>query len=94
MALFWIPEDEKIPENIGHFRTTAKGCYAELQEAVRIQNRILKGNRFRTKEEQQAFLIQLITQDRHPIIAWALCNGNQLYDNIDDFERFRQTRWD
>jgi len=84
MALFWIPEDKRLPP-IGHFMTTARGCYAEIQEAVNIQHR--------RNRQNIPYIIQFITKDKHPLIAWALCSPNQLYDGIYEFEHFRQTRW-
>ena len=92
MALFWIPEDKDLPP-IYNFMTTARGCYAEIQHAVEYQNMVLRRDRLRREEDKKGYFIQIITKDRHPIIAWALCNGNQLYDDIDSFERFRQKRW-
>ena len=82
IALFWLPEKFEI-----------SGCFAELQHIVEYQNRIMRRNIHLNVDEQEPYLIQIITRLRNPIIAWALCYNNQLYDNIEDFEKFRQTKW-
>jgi len=82
MALFWLPEGYTIV-----------GCYAEIQHVIEYQNRIMRRNIYIDPNEQEPYLVQFITEIRHPLIAWALCYGNQLYNDIDEFERFRQTRW-
>lgn len=80
MALFWLPKEY-----------TPKGCFAELQHAIEYQNRKIR--RYTALKMENGYFIQIITEFRHPIIAWALCYNNQLYDNIDDFERHRQAKW-
>ena len=47
----------------------------------------------REEKNHEGYFIQIITRLQNPIIAWALCYNNQLYDNIDDFEKYRQTKW-
>ena len=85
LFLVWIPEQKEITGSLGHFKTTARGCYAELQYAVDLQTRRRKAG--------IPYLIQMITTDRHPIIAWALNRGNQIYNSINDFNRFREIQW-
>lgn len=82
MTLFWLPEGYTIV-----------GCYAEIQHAVEHQNGLMRKNIHLHPDDQEPHLIQFITEKRHPLIAWALCYNNQLFDNIDNFERYRQTRW-
>lgn len=37
--------------------------------------------------------IQIISDLRHPCMAYVLCHGNRQYDTIEDFEHSRRIRW-
>ena len=37
--------------------------------------------------------IQIISDLRHPYMAYVLCDGNRQYDTIEDFENSRRIRW-
>ncbi len=37
--------------------------------------------------------IQIISDLRHPYMAYVLCGGNRQYDTIEDFENSRRIRW-
>jgi nucleoside 2-deoxyribosyltransferase len=65
------------------FRSMGTG--AELQYALGIQQKRFK--------ENKPYLIQIITKEVHPLIAYALHSGNQLFRSIDDFDRIRQSDW-
>lgn len=37
--------------------------------------------------------IQIISPSRHPCFAFSLTRGNQMYDSIEDWKKFRQLKW-
>ena len=37
--------------------------------------------------------IQIISMSRHPVFAYVLTGGNQMFENIADWKIYRQVRW-
>lgn len=37
--------------------------------------------------------IQIISKKKHPLFAYVLTGGNQLFETVDDFEKFNVCRW-
>ncbi len=68
----------------------AIGTAAEVQHALDLQKKYYYT---RKNYKSKGILIQIISKIRHPLFAYALQHGNQLYDTIDDFERFRLSDW-
>ena len=68
----------------------AIGTAAEVQHALDLQKKYYYT---RKNYKSKGLLIQIISKIRHPLFAYALQHGNQLYDTIDDFERFKQSDW-
>lgn len=98
LFLMWSPEFSG--EYGAHFNTTARGCYAELQYAIVLQRqKKLVDKKIRERygigisRKDEPYLIQMITKDRHPIIAYALQSGNQLYSTIEEFEKLKQSKF-
>lgn len=85
-----------LPENMRAIGTAAELMFAlEWQKKKRSFNKHLR-KKFglgMMKRKDEPFLIQIISPIKHPLFAYALMYGNQYYESIDDFERFRQSRW-
>ena len=80
LVLIWIPE-------------ISMGVSAELSYALTYQHKIEHFNSGVRDDKKRIFHIQIITSVRHPLLAYALQNGNQLFNNIHDFDRMRQSEW-
>jgi len=85
-----------LPRGIVSIGTAAELMFAlEWQKTKRNFNKHLR-KKFGLgimKRRDEPFLIQIISPIKHPLFAYALMYGNQYYESIDDFERFRQSRW-
>jgi len=64
------------------------GTAAEIQFALDCQKKK------RRNRANDPYLIQIITDIRHPLVAFAMAQGNQHFETIGDFKILRKCRWD
>ncbi len=63
------------------------GTSAELMYGLEFQKRL------RHRDTERKFLIQIISDKKHPLFAYALKHGNQQFASVKDFEQMKIMRW-